>query len=214
VEACAQLRERVFDDVAERLEASPNDLVIDDVTVHVAGSPAPAVGISELVSADPERYRVSATFDLPQTVYPYATHACQVSVDTETGEVQIDRYVIAEDCGTMINPLVVEGQVHGATAQGVGGALYEAHDYDTDGQLRTASLLDYLVPTATEIPAMELIHLELPSPITVTGVKGVGEGGTIGAAPAIVNAVSDALGVEFNSFPVTPEQIVIAAARG
>jgi carbon-monoxide dehydrogenase large subunit len=214
VEACVELRERVFDDVAERLEASPNDLVIDDVTVHVAGSPAPAVGISELVSADPERYRVSATFDLPQTVYPYATHACQVSVDTETGEVQIDRYVIAEDCGTMINPLVVEGQVHGATAQGVGGALYEAHDYDTDGQLRTASLLDYLVPTATEIPAMELIHLELPSPITATGVKGVGEGGTIGAAPAIVNAVSDALGVEFNSFPVTPEQIVIAAARG
>jgi aerobic carbon-monoxide dehydrogenase large subunit len=213
VEACVELHERVIDAAAERLEASPGDLVIDDGTVHVAGSPTPAVAISELVSADPERYRLSATFDLPQTVYPYATHACQVSVDTETGEVQIERYVIAEDCGTMINPLIVEGQVQGATAQGVGGALYEAHDYDADGQLRTASLLDYLVPTATEIPAMELIHLELPSPITATGVKGVGEGGTIGATPAIVNALSDALGVELNSFPVTPEQIV-AAARG
>jgi carbon-monoxide dehydrogenase large subunit len=134
-----------------------------------------------------------------------------VSVDSETGEVEILRYVVAEDCGTIINPLVVEGQVHGATAQGVGGALLEAHDYDEAGQLRTASLLDYMVPTAADVPHVDLIHMELPSPATSTGVKGVGEGGTIAPAPAIANAVGDALGVEFNHFPITPEQVRRAA---
>jgi carbon-monoxide dehydrogenase large subunit len=95
-------------------------------------------------------------------------------------------------------------------AQGLGGALYEAHDYDSDGQLRTASLLDYVIPGATEVPELELLHLELPTPVTETGVKGVGEGGTIAPAAAIANAIGDALGTEFNSFPVRPEQVVRA----
>jgi carbon-monoxide dehydrogenase large subunit len=208
------IRERLLDDAAERLEASQADLEIMNGAVRVAGSPGASVAVAELVAADPERYRLSATFDPPQTVYPYATHACVVSVDEETGEVEIERYVVAEDCGRIINPMIVEGQVHGAVAQGLGGALYEAHDYDSDGQLRTASLLDYVVPGATEIPPLELVHLELPTPVTESGVKGCGEGGTIAPAAAIANAVGDALGAEFNSFPVRPEQVVAARADG
>ena len=208
--AGAKIRERLLDDAAERLEAAVPDLEIADGAVRVVGSPGASVPVSELVAAAPERFRFSATFDPPQTVYPYATHACLVSVDEETGEVEVERYVIAEDCGRIINPIIVEGQVHGAVAQGLGGALYEAHDYDSEGQLRTASLLDYIVPSATEIPTLELLHLELPTPVTETGVKGVGEGGTIAPAAAIANAVGDALGVEFNSFPVRPEQIALS----
>jgi carbon-monoxide dehydrogenase large subunit len=211
--AGATIRERLLDDAAERLEASQADLEIVDGAVRVVGSPGASVAIADLVASAPERFRVSATFDPPQTVYPYATHACVVSVDEETGAVEVERYVIAEDCGRIINPMIVEGQVHGAVAQGLGGALYEAHDYDPDGQLRTASLLDYVVPGATEVPELELLHLELPTPVTESGVKGVGEGGTIAPAAAIANAVGDALGVEFNSFPVKPEQVAAARAR-
>ncbi|HET8757822.1 MAG TPA: xanthine dehydrogenase family protein molybdopterin-binding subunit [Solirubrobacteraceae bacterium] len=210
--ACTTIRERLIEDAAGRLEAAEHDLEIVDGEVRVVGSPQTGVAIGELAAADPDRYRLSTTFDPPQTVYPYATHACMVSVDEETGAVAIERYVIAEDCGRIINPVIVEGQVHGATAQGVGGALYERHDYDEDGQLRTASLLDYLVPTAVEVPALELLHLELPTDVNATGVKGVGEGGTIGSAAAVANAVSDALGREFNAFPIGPEEI--AARRG
>jgi carbon-monoxide dehydrogenase large subunit len=213
VAAGATIRERLLEDAAERLEAAVPDLEIADGAVRVTGSPGASVPVSELVAAAPERFRFSATFDPPQTVYPYATHACLVSVDEETGAVEVERYVIAEDCGRIINPIIVEGQVHGAVAQGLGGALYEAHDYDSEGQLRTASLLDYVVPGATEIPQLELLHLELPTPVTEMGVKGVGEGGTIAPAAAIANAVGDALGVEFNSFPVRPEQVAAARAR-
>jgi carbon-monoxide dehydrogenase large subunit len=211
--ACTTIRERLMEDAADRLEAAEHDLEIVDGQVRVVGSPGTGVAIGELAAADPERYRFSTLFDPAQTVYPYATHACVVSVDEGTGAVEIERYVIAEDCGRIINPAIVEGQVHGATAQGVGGALYERHDYDEDGQLRTASLLDYLVPTAVEIPALEILHLELPTDVNATGVKGVGEGGTIGSAAAVANAVSDALGSEFNAFPITPEEVATRRVR-
>jgi aerobic carbon-monoxide dehydrogenase large subunit len=211
--AATTIRKRILEDAAARLEAAETDLEIADGSVRVAGSPQASVSVAELVSTEPERFRFSATFDPPQTAYPYATHACLVSVDEETGEVEVERYVIVEDCGRIINPMIVEGQVHGATAQGLGGALYEAHDYDPEGQLRTASLLDYVVPTAAEIPGFELLHLELPTPLIESGVKGVGEGGTIAPAAAIANAVGDALDVEFNTIPVRPEDVVDAAAR-
>jgi len=209
-EACGALRKRLLADAAEQLEASATDLVIAAGEVHVAGSPGASVPIDELVAADPERFRVTATHDPEQTVYPYATHACVVNIDEGTGEVRIERYVVVEDCGTIVNPAIVEGQVHGAAAQGVGGVLFEEHFYDDAGQLRTASLLDYLVPTAPEIPPFELTHLELPSPVTATGVKGVGEGGTLAPAPAIANAIGDALGAEFNGFPIRPEHVLAA----
>jgi carbon-monoxide dehydrogenase large subunit len=211
--ACRTIRERLLDDAGERLEAAKWDLEISNGHVHVAGSPSVAVPVSELVAAAPERFRLSTTFDPQAPVYAYATHACVVAVDEETGEVELERYVIVEDCGRIINPMIVEGQVHGATAQGLGGALYEAHAYDDNGQLQTASLLDYVVPGATEIPSLELLHLELPTAVSESGVKGVGEGGTIAPAAAIANAVGDALGVEFNSFPLTPEAVASAAQR-
>jgi carbon-monoxide dehydrogenase large subunit len=204
---CTELRKRLIEDAGEHLEASLGDLEMEGSAIHVAGSPSSSVNIGELVRKDPERYRLSDTHDPPQPAYPYATHACLVSVDEGTGQVRIERYVVVDDCGTMINPTIVKGQVLGATAQGIGGALFEAHDYDPAGQLRTASLLDYLVPTAAEIPEVEVAHLEIPSPVTPFGVKGAGEGGTIAPAPALANAIGDAVGAEFNWFPITPEQV-------
>jgi carbon-monoxide dehydrogenase large subunit len=160
------------------------------------------------------RYDVDARFDSPTTVYPYATHACVVEVDAATGEVRVLRYVVAEDCGRVINPLIVEGQAHGAIAQGIGGTLHEVLHYDEQGQLVTASLLDYLVPTAADLPAMAIEHLEIPAPDSPNGAKGVGEGGTLAPPGAIANAVSHALGTEFNELPLTPERVLHAIERG
>ncbi len=150
----------------------------------------------------------SGEFDPPVPSYPYATHACEVAVDLETGAVELVRYVIVEDCGTVLNPLIVEGQVHGATTQGIGGTLYEELVYNEDGQLVTGSLMDYLVPTATEIPRFEVDHLVTPAPDQVLGAKGVGEGGTLAPPGAIANAVSAALGREFNALPLRPGNLL------
>jgi carbon-monoxide dehydrogenase large subunit len=171
------------------------------------------VSFGVLAAADPDRYRVDGSFDPPAPTYPYATHACIVEVDPEIGQVRLLRYVVAEDCGRIINPLVVEGQTHGAVAQGIAGALYEAIEYDAEGQLLTASLMDYLVPTSAELIGLELDHLEIPAPGSPNGAKGVGEGGTLAPGAAIANAVSDALGVECNELPLTPERVREAAAR-
>src|SRR3970282_2182285 len=139
-----------------------------------------------------------------------------VEVDRETFHVRILRYLVAEDCGRIINPLVVDGQVHGGVAQGVGAALLEEIVYDGEGQLLTGTLMDYLVPTASEVPAMEVHHVETPSPTTLGGFRGMGEGGTIGAPAALANAVADALsdlGIEINELPITPERLFRLARR-
>jgi carbon-monoxide dehydrogenase large subunit len=151
---------------------------------------------------------MSEPYDPEETAYPYATHACIAEVDGDTGEVGILRYVVAEDCGPEINPIIVEGQVHGATAQGIGGTLYEAMRYGPDGQAVSASLMDYLVPTAGEVPPFVVHHLETPAPDLRAGFKGVGEGGTLAPPGAIANAVSDALGSEVNELPITPEAVL------
>lgn len=210
--AGTELERRLKEDAADRLEIDAGDLGLNGGRVEVAGSPAHALGIGELVAAaPPDRYRVSASFDPPALAYPYATHACEVEVDPGTGHVAIVHYTIVEDCGTVINPLIVEGQVHGATAQGIGGALLEEMVYTDDGQLMTASLIDYLVPTAGDIPRFDVGHLAIPAPESVTGAKGVGEGGTLAPPAALANAVSDALGREFNALPLRPEQVREAA---
>jgi aerobic carbon-monoxide dehydrogenase large subunit len=207
-EASSELRRRLLEDAGERLEAAVSDLELVGGAVRVVGSPSASVPIRDLVSAsEPGRYAVSAQWDPPSVAYPYATHACVVEIDPETGGVRILRYAVAEDCGRVINPLIVEGQIHGATLQGIAEALYESLVYDEDGQLQTASLMDYLVPTAVEAPLLVLDHLEIPSPTTANGVKGVGEGGTVGAPAAVAGAVSNALGVEVTELPMTPEQI-------
>jgi carbon-monoxide dehydrogenase large subunit len=141
-----------------------------------------------------------------------------VEIDPETYEVRVERYAVAEDCGRLVNPMIVDGQVHGGVAQGIGAALYEEVVYDEQGQITTASLADYVVPSACEIPPMQVMHLESMSPTTLGGFRGMGEGGTIGAPAAVANAVADALsplGIEINELPATPERLfrLIEAAR-
>jgi carbon-monoxide dehydrogenase large subunit len=147
--------------------------------------------------------------------WSYAAHAAIVAVDPEIGQVKIDKYAIAHDCGVVVNPLLVEGQIAGGTAQGLGGILLEDIAYDLDGQLLAGSLADYMVPTANDMPEMVLVHQHTPSPLNPLGVKGVGEGGAVAPPAAIANAIADALapfGAEFNTTPIKPEQIVKAAS--
>ncbi len=161
--------------------------------------------------------RQSAFYD-PFGTFSNACHVAEVEVDVDTGGVRIERFLVVEDAGRLINPMIVDGQIHGGVAQGIANALYEEMIYDPDGNLLTASLADYLPPTINEIPKIEIIHMETISDATLTGAKGVGEGGTIGAPAAVVNAIVDALapfGVAINEIPATPERIraAIRSAR-
>lgn len=210
--AAQTVRERLLEAAAEMLEANAGDLLLEGDRVIVKGSPHAGIGLADLAGARPGRFDVSEAYDPPHTAYPYATHACIVEVDVETGEIEILRYVVVEDCGKEINPIVVEGQVRGATAQGIGGAIFEQLMFDDTGQQVTANLIDYLVPTACEIPDLTVHHLETPAPELRGGFKGVGEGGILAPPAAIANAVSNALGVEINELPATPEAIVRALA--
>jgi carbon-monoxide dehydrogenase large subunit len=212
LESTRVLRERMLEDAAALLEADVADLRVRDGAVHVVGAPQARVPASELLrDAGRDRYRISARFDSETVAYPYATHACEVEVDPETGGVKITRYVIAEDCGRVINPQIVEGQVAGATAQGIGGVLLESLVYSEDGQLITGSFMDYLLPTAAELPRFEIHHLQTPAPGTPTGAKGVGEGGTLAPPGAVAGAVSHALQTEFNELPLLPGRLAAAS---
>jgi carbon-monoxide dehydrogenase large subunit len=148
--------------------------------------------------------------------FSYASHAAVVAVDTEIGDVEILDYVIAEDCGTMVNPMIVDGQTRGGVAQGIGTAMYEESPYNADGQPLASTLMDYLLPSATEIPALRIFHMQTPSPYTEFGIKGMGEGGAIAPPAAIFNAVNDALaplGVELTETPLTPSRLLAALRR-
>ncbi len=212
LESTRVLRERMLEDAAALLEAEVADLRLRDGEVHVVGAPQSRIPASELLRAasGSDRYRISACFDSEAIAYPYATHVCEVEVDPETGGVRITRYVIAEDCGRVINPQIVEGQVAGATAQGIGGALLESLVYSEDGQLITGSFMDYLLPTAAELPPFEIHHLQTPAPGNPSGVKGVGEGGTLAPPGAVAGAVSHALSAEFNQLPLLPGLVAAA----
>jgi carbon-monoxide dehydrogenase large subunit len=145
--------------------------------------------------------------------FSYAAHAAVVEVDTEMGDVRILDYAICEDGGVLINPMIVDGQVAGGTAQGIGTALYEEMPFDANGQPLATTLADYLLPGATEVPMLRIDHMETPSPYTEFGQKGIGEGGAIGPPAAIANAVNDALrslGVEINQLPITPRRVLEA----
>jgi len=210
ISVSTQLRERIVDAAARALEANPADVAIDgDGRVGVRGSPSASLTLAEIAAAaEPGQLDIGEPYDPEETAYPYATHACVVEVDVDTGHVEILRYVVAEDCGPEINPIVVEGQVHGATAQGIGGTLYESMRYGADGQAVTGSFMDYLVPTACELPTLSVSHLETPAPDLRGGVKGVGEGGTLAPPGALANAVSDALGAEINELPIHPQLVL------
>jgi carbon-monoxide dehydrogenase large subunit len=156
-----------------------------------------------------------ARFNSERMSFPYGMHVAAVEADVETGRVSIHRYCVAYDVGRAINPTLVEGQIVGGAAQGIGGALLEELRYDADGQLVAGTFLDYLLPTATEAPAVDvLISEDAPTPLSPLGAKGAGEGGTAAAGAAIANAVSDALGVEVTDLPLTPERVVASAAAG
>jgi carbon-monoxide dehydrogenase large subunit len=222
-EASQRLRQKAFVIAANLLECAPADLELRDDGVGIVGVPGATVSLPRLAAAarpgwDHGRPQgVEAGLEEthywePRTVtWSYATHAAIVEVDPETGRVRIDNYAVAHDCGVVVNPLLVEGQIAGGTAQGIGGVLLEEIAYDEGGQLLTGSLADYLVPTASDIPDMAMVHQHSPSPLNPLGVKGVGEGGAVAPPAAIANAVCDALapfGVEFNTTPITPERVV------
>jgi aerobic carbon-monoxide dehydrogenase large subunit len=215
--AAAQLGERLKRIAGHLLEVAADDIELEFGRLQVRGAPDVGLSVSELARiAHHSAYRLPelqeaglqtrAGFDPPGT-FSNATHGAVVEVSAETGEVRIDRYVVVEDCGVVINPMIVDGQVRGGVAQGIAAALYEELLYDEDGQLLTATLMDYLVPTAAEIPSIEIHHLETPCAYTETGAKGMGEGGTIGAPAAVANAVADAvahMGIEIDRIPITP----------
>ncbi len=218
----AVLREKLCAIAAHRLEASVDDIEIVDGQAFVRGAPAVAVSVAELatmayfnaqalppgVSAGleaSERYTAS-----PMPTWANATHVCTCEVDIETGRVELLRYIVSEDCGPMINPAVVEGQIAGGTVQGIGGVLLENLAYDDDGNPVATTFIDYLLPTSAEVPEIEYGHVVTPGP-GPGGYKGVGEGGAIGAPPAVINAVADALapfGVTITRLPLSPEAVV------
>lgn len=212
------LRERLGEIASEMLEASVEDLTFADNRVTVAGTDR-GVDMAALARAAYHRsdtlpsgepgLQVSATYDPPGT-FSNACHVATVEVDVDTGAVAIERFLVVEDAGVLVNPLIADGQVHGGVAQGIASALYEELVYDDDGNLLTTSLMDYLPPTIAEIPDIEIDHLQTTSDFTLTGAKGLGEGGTIGAPAAILNAINDALGplgVQIDETPATPERI-------
>jgi aerobic carbon-monoxide dehydrogenase large subunit len=152
----------------------------------------------------------TAFYDPENFVFPFGAHACVVDVDAETGKVRVVRYVAVDDCGPAINPMLIDGQVHGGIVHAIGQALYERVHYDEDGQLVTGTFTDYALPTAAELPSFETDRTETPSPVNSLGVKGVGEAGTIAASPAVLNAVVDALrplGVTYLNMPLSPMRV-------
>jgi aerobic carbon-monoxide dehydrogenase large subunit len=225
-DACREVRTKLARAAGALLEAAPDDIEIEDGRVFVKGSPGSGVDLARVVQASiptfakpgvasPD-FEASAYHHVPTVTYASAVHVAQVEVDPATGAVKLLRYVVAHDCGRVINPIIVDGQVHGGVAQGVGGALFEEMVYDETGQLLTGSLMDYAVPKADDLPLIETVHLEFPSPRNPLGVKGLGEGGAISPPAAIANAVEDALapfGVRITETPVTAARIVALLQR-
>jgi carbon-monoxide dehydrogenase large subunit len=215
--AAEALGKRIAAIAAGMLEASTLDIELVDGQARVKGTDK-AIDIariartayqqSNLVEGGPG-LRESATYD-PDGTFSNACHAAVVEVDIATGGVALRRFVVAEDAGILVNPMIVDGQVHGGVVQGIANALYEEIKYDEQGNLLTTSLADYLPPTLAEVPEIEIHHFETLSDATIIKAKGVGEGGAIGAPAAVVNAIVDALspfGVEFFEMPVTPQRI-------
>jgi carbon-monoxide dehydrogenase large subunit len=202
---------------AEELEASPEDMVLDTDAgrFHVTGSPEPGLTWAELADSLKTGDRLGelsaeVDFQAPQPTFPFGAHLAVVEVDTETGAVGLERLIAVDDAGTIINPLVVDGQVHGGVAAGVAQALYEEIAYDEEGNPASANLVSYCMPAAPELPSFERVEMETPTPVNPLGAKGIGESGTIGATPAVQNAVIDALahlGVRHVDMPLHGERV-------
>jgi carbon-monoxide dehydrogenase large subunit len=228
--ASGRLRDKVFSIAAHLLECAPADLELRPGSsgvgvVGVAGVPGAEVSLAKVAQAARPGWEITRPPEVeagleetcywqPETVtWSYAVHVAIVEVDVETGRVTLDNYAVAHDCGTVVNPMLVEGQIIGGAVQGLGGVLCEAIAYDANGQLLSGSLMDYALPTAGDIPGITIIHQHSPSPLNPLGVKGVGEGGAVAPPAAVANAVCDALaafGVEVNATPVKPEALLRA----
>ncbi|MGB9186283.1 MAG: xanthine dehydrogenase family protein molybdopterin-binding subunit [Solirubrobacteraceae bacterium] len=214
--------------VAAELEAAADDIEVSDGKFSVRGSPDTGMALADVagiayIGAVPEGMEPGleeTTFYDPENfVFPFGAHACVVDVDVDTGKVRVVRYVAVDDCGKAINPMLIDGQIHGGVAFGIGQALYERVHYDADGQLSTGTFVDYALPTAAELPSFELDRTETPSPVNSLGVKGCGEAGTIAASAAVNSAVIDALrplGVDFINMPLSPLRVweAISEAKG
>jgi carbon-monoxide dehydrogenase large subunit len=220
VMACQKVRDKAVKIAAHMLECSPDDLEFADGAFRVRGTPDASKTVADCALAVFAAHNLpdgveptldsEATFD-PQTFsFPHGTHLSAVEVDTETGEVAIRKYACVDDVGTVINPMIVEGQVHGGVVQGIGQALFEEATYDSDGNLLTGSFADYTIPSAADLPEIVSDRTETPATSNPLGVKGVGEAGTIASTPAVVNAIVDALrpfGVHDVPMPCTPERV-------
>jgi len=216
---------KVFAIAANVLECAATDLELRRGGVGIVGVPGPEISLAKVARAARPGWvngrppGVGAAleetyyFEPPTVTWSYAAHAVVVEVDAELGRVSVADYAIAHDCGVVVNPMLVEGQIVGGAVQGIGGALFEAINYDAGGQPLTTTLMDYMLPTAADIPRIALVHQHSPSPLNPFGVKGVGEGGPIAPPAAISNAVADALRafkVEFDHTPIGPQHIVAA----
>jgi len=211
--AVQRLKEKMKNIAAHQLETSASDIILEDGKFSVAGSPQKSVAFAEVAAVanlsntlppgiEPG-LETTVFFEPEANVFAFGTYICAVEIDKETGEASLTRMVAVDDCGRQLNPMIVEGQVHGGIAQGVGQALWEGVEYAEDGQLRTATLMDYAMPFAEELPNFELDHTVTLTPVNPLGVKGVGESGAVGSPPA----VADALGVAHVDMPFKPEKL-------
>jgi carbon-monoxide dehydrogenase large subunit len=219
--AARALREKITKIAAHLLEVAQDDLELRDGRIQVRGAMGQGLTLREVaqkaylapmelpagIEPGLEAYRA---YDPPPLTFSNASHVCLVEIEPETGQLRILRYLIVEDCGTVVNPLIVSGQVHGGTTQGLAGALFELVVYSADGQNLTSTLMDYLVPTAMDVPSFEVHHQATPSPNTPLGIKGTSEGGTMGGSAAVCNAAADALaplGLTVDRQPLSPEYL-------
>ena len=220
--AAVKLADQVKHIAADQLEAAVADLELADGNVRVAGTNR-SVSLAELAQAAKDRTLLTAfddSFEQPEPTYPNGTHIAEVEIDPETGVTTIANYVIVDDFGATVNPILLEGQVHGGIAQGIGQAMFERTVYDPDGQLLTASFLDYTLPRADGLPVFHFETRNVPSKTNAFGIKGAGEAGSIGSCPAVMNGIMDALnrgyGIAWVDMPATPEKIwtMIQNAKG
>ena len=216
-QASEELVQKAKQLAAERLEADPHDMVLElgAGVFHVAGAPSPSLRWSELAAGLATAGRlgelsVETDFKAPQPTFPFGSHVVVVEVDSETGSVELQRVIAVDDAGTIINPMIADGQIHGGVAAGLAQALFEEIAFDEDGNPQNANFVTYAIPSATEFPQFEIVRIETPTPVNPLGAKGIGESGTIGATPAALNAVIDAvahLGVREIEMPANGERV-------
>ena len=228
IEAATKVRDKILRAASHLSEIPPQELELRNGTVSRKFDGAVVIPLKEIAyqaivspsnlpKQDEPGLEATANYEPPPATHSNATHIATVDVDAETGRITLLRYIVVEDCGTIINPMIVDGQIQGGVAQGIGTAIYEHAVYDESGQFLTGTLMDYLVPTAADVPSVQIGHIQTPSPLSKGGIKGMGEGGAIAPPGAIANAVSDALtpfGAQLNTIPLTPEVVLDAITRG